>query len=252
MQPSPVRIASRHLASNTRRVIEDAIRPVYAGDPEDIDMVADRVVDHLWGGIQAVLRDPLKRVKVIKFGPTDEAQNSFDSDYSWVFPRQHFWAKVEYPTWVTLAHGIKLNIAKRWEEALHHARLANVPLSGHVLGAIASICTEVANEVAPVGPPGYRSFHDPFVIEKIDDAMVQRNILQTEAESYDLDVGGNQHDHSGTWEVDVRLNYRVDEVAVTAVPEGATQVLVRFNIKIGITFNEIVSPWAHNYMEPRP
>lgn len=46
MPPSPSRVASRHLASNTRQVIEEAIRPVYTEDPEDIGTTAERVMGH--------------------------------------------------------------------------------------------------------------------------------------------------------------------------------------------------------------
>lgn len=250
MQPSATRVASRHLASNTRRVIEDAIRPVYTGDPEDIDMTAERVMDNLTSGLRTVLSDPLSKMKVVSFGPEAEGWDSFDSNNG--YRPQHYWAKVEYPTWAKLTYGFKVNVAKRWKEALHLTKLPDVSLSGPVLQAITEMCAEVAREEAPPGPPGYHPIHDPFLIEKIEDEMGRRHVFNTEAESYEINFKEEEEKHVETWEVDARLKFTMDEVEATAIPEGTSQVMVRYNIKVRISFDEIVSPWAHNYLEPRP
>ena len=251
MAPSAARVASAYLPVDLPvelfSAVMSAIRPVYTGDPDDADVAADRVVDHLLKGFNAAHADPLSKARVTAFGPRDSESASWEHDGH--HRSTHYWCEVTYPTSVTMSWAIRLKVARRWSEALRAARLGDTPMTPKVERALEALALEVAD----LSVPDHLSNVARETLETVLYSDEFRGFDMEASSSSTSDYSGEEEDHNETWDVDARFAFEPQKAKakLTASIEGG-ELRVSFAVPVGLRFQKLVSPWSPEYMQPRP
>lgn len=233
--------------------IVNALRPLYGGDPDDLDLFVDGVVDHMVRSANetaaAVLIKHLPRFRVSTFGPKAEESDTF-YERGRRGTELHYWCRVEYPTTVTLTGKFWVDVGRRWAEAVRETRSGGAvpPLPPAALSIFVDALVEAIERHIP-------EILAPDIAESVEDAMGQDPIrgIDTEATMSSVDCDGAEDKHAEAASVDARFRLRVERektsVDVTTYPADG-RVDLRIELPIRVELKRIVSPFDSGYMRP--
>jgi hypothetical protein len=249
---SAIRVAYRFLRTANLGPLMEALRPVYTGDPDDLDAFADRVSDHVIRSLNTVATDLMtyKRFKIGAFGPrATESETFYEAGRR--NTELHYWCQVEYPTAITMTGKFKVDIAKRWAEAVKTTRDSNgkvPPLTAPALEFFSDALVEAIDR--------HTSEHlSPEVAEFLEDSMARDPMrgIDTEATMSTVGEDGEDEEHNEAASVDARFRLSIDrdKASVSAVSYPSDgNVIIDIKVPVKVTLKKIVSPFDNHYMRP--
>lgn len=256
MSTSAARVASRFLHASDLAPFVEALRPIYTGDPDDLDMFAESVIDHIRSGLRETAKKLFQPEKFkVTFGPRSSQEDTFYHSGS---GRREFsyWYRVEYPTSLTLASKFRVDMARRWNEAvLAHKNKTNgnlkaVRLNSKALSFFSDLLTEAIEDSLPGTLSAEQNetlvdkmFADPFKGADTDASMSESS-----------DSGEEDEDFHESPSVDARFIFQVDKARAkltSTLHAHEGQILLDLEVPVQVILRKVVSPWDSKYMDYR-
>ena len=216
--------------------IEFALKP-FVEDPTDLDDNVDAVVEHLRSGLEKTFGEFFKKLKPLRAEGTQSDLNGVEKDTSRSGGTIYYNWEITCPATITLGYKVKLNLARRWEEALQKADLlpgAKPPLTPKVILDVQEIAKDCGWDAAP-------DYFSEETEELVESWMFDRGHAEVEVHCSRTDSEGEEEDDV-VEEPDVRFDHSLKSPNVKTVVQGDT-VSVEVTAIDKLKIQNVYSPW---------